>query len=320
MRPRYIVNIGIAKIIKAVGKIFTVGSKYEARIYYSPKDSLAINAVAYCAETEEGKHEISFYFSPEKTALLKRGVVSLDIFDENYNRLVFRDNFAIVRPNSVSLTPTEPVDPEDPDEPEIPVTTLTGSLPASELDFVTLTGSTGLNINTEGYRFLLRTNRPASIKFVITTNNSSSEIWQPLCEISSPTDIYDAHNIYHLSSNVFKAIKVGDELRIGSQEVTVVAKYNGPERVAVEETLDAYSSAGTYQVYQHITRMKYERIWDTLVPNTEKTLSDAIGDFEWYGDFVSLDVVAQATTSSSANTDIIIEVYNPVSDESASES
>ena len=107
MRPRFIINIGVAKTIKAIGEVFELDAEYEASIYYNTDDDVIISATAVCTEMDDGKHLLTFNFTKDQTATLHPGVVSIDIYKTDLNRMVFRDTFAYVRPNSLQITPSE---------------------------------------------------------------------------------------------------------------------------------------------------------------------------------------------------------------------
>jgi len=122
MRPRFIINKGIRYDVKAVGRVFNVGTRYVASIY-NPKDtSIKIVATATCFVDDE-RNTIAFYFTAEDTDKLKVGFATIEIYDTSLHKMVFRDNFAVIRKNSL------PIDPTSIDE---PVLVINKMLPASQ--------------------------------------------------------------------------------------------------------------------------------------------------------------------------------------------
>lgn len=228
MRPRFIINIGVAKTIKAVGRVFNIGSVYEARIYYNVDEDLAISASGVCVETEHEEHQVTFEFSPEKTALLHKGVVSIDIFDSNLNRLVFRDTFALVRPNSLQLDPTTPT-------PVVrPVATLGGILPAEEGDSVNL-GNGGLDVNTANYRILQKTDRLIGIKFSVTSRPASAPPTIP--STTRTYTIYPTPNTsYTLDGSIATLVSMPSGDRVTDFKIEAIAEISSanPTQVVIE--------------------------------------------------------------------------------------
>ena len=122
MRPRFIINKGIRYDVTAVGRVFNVGTRYVASIY-NPKDtSLKIVATATCF-VEDERNTIEFYFTAEDTNKLKVGFATIEIYDTSMHKMVFRDNFAVIRNNSL------PIEPTDIDE---PVLVINRMLPAEQ--------------------------------------------------------------------------------------------------------------------------------------------------------------------------------------------
>lgn len=104
MRPRSVINKGIQYKITAMGRIFTLGERYIAAIY-NPKDtSLKITAEAICVADEEERNTIPFTFSKYDTDRLKAGWATIEIYDSNMTQMAFRDNFAVIRPNSIKIS------------------------------------------------------------------------------------------------------------------------------------------------------------------------------------------------------------------------
>lgn len=103
MRPRFVINKGISKKITAVSSHFVADALYYA-VIYNPKDtSLKIASYAYCAEENERK-QIVFMFSSADTAKLREGFATIEIYDSNQALMVYRDNFAVIRKNSLQIS------------------------------------------------------------------------------------------------------------------------------------------------------------------------------------------------------------------------
>ena len=104
MRPRFVINKGISKKITAVSSHFVEDALYYA-VIYNPKDlTLKIGAYAYCTETENGRMQVEFTFVKEDTAKLKEGFATIEIYDEADTLMVYRDNFATIRKNSLQIS------------------------------------------------------------------------------------------------------------------------------------------------------------------------------------------------------------------------
>lgn len=129
MRPRYVINKGVRKDITAVGRIFTAGSRYVASIY-NPKDTtIKIESYANCYEVD-GKNVISFSFDPSETSKLKVGFATIEIYDSNLKRMAFRENFAIIRKNSLPISADTPPVPLTVFAVDVPMGEKTGQQPA----------------------------------------------------------------------------------------------------------------------------------------------------------------------------------------------
>lgn len=106
MKRRCYIHKGIQKRITAIGRRFVVGTEYTASIY-NPKDtSIKITSTAVCVELDD-KNRVAFVFSGEQTDSLKVGYATIEIYDNNRTTMAVRDNFAIIRKNSLPITPYE---------------------------------------------------------------------------------------------------------------------------------------------------------------------------------------------------------------------
>lgn len=104
---RFIINKGISKEIIAISRFFEVGEAYTAAIY-NPKDlTVKIAVAAYCTLYED-RHQIVFDFSGEETDKLKTGYATIEIYDQDKNMMVYKDNFAVIRKNSLPISGDEP--------------------------------------------------------------------------------------------------------------------------------------------------------------------------------------------------------------------
>ena len=105
MRPRFIINKGIQKKVSARSRLFVVDDTYKAVIYNSKDMSVAIEATAVCVAgtSEDEKNKLLFTFSGDQTELLKVGYATIEIYDENQTLMAYRDNFAVIRKNSLQI-------------------------------------------------------------------------------------------------------------------------------------------------------------------------------------------------------------------------
>lgn len=110
MRPLFVINKGIQKVVTAVSRKFTVGSTYIANIYNPKYPSTKIQTSGVCALVNE-RNQVSFTFSDESTSKLKSGYATIEIYDIALSHMIYRDNFAIIRDNSLRA---ESVSPDDP--------------------------------------------------------------------------------------------------------------------------------------------------------------------------------------------------------------
>ena len=106
MRPRFIINKGIQKKVSARSRLFVVDDTYKA-VIYNPKDlSVAIEATAVCTAgttEDDEKNKLLFTFSGDQTELLKVGYATIEIYDESQTLMAYRDNFAVIRKNSLQI-------------------------------------------------------------------------------------------------------------------------------------------------------------------------------------------------------------------------
>lgn len=103
MRPGIYIHKGIQKRINAIGKLFVDGTLYKAALY-NPKDrTKKIVATAVCYE-EDGKKKIPFVWTGEQTDKLKVGFATIEIYDAAHTKMIVRDNFAVIRINSLPIT------------------------------------------------------------------------------------------------------------------------------------------------------------------------------------------------------------------------
>lgn len=105
MRPRYVINKGIAKNLIAKSRLFVVGDDYTA-VLYNPKDmSTKIEATGACEAAPEGddRNKIVFSFTGTQTDMLKPGYATIEIYDEEQTLMAYKDQVAIVRKNSLQI-------------------------------------------------------------------------------------------------------------------------------------------------------------------------------------------------------------------------
>ena len=108
MRPRFVINKGIGKKITAVSSYFTVGSTYEAAIYNRHDMTVKILDQAVCALNERtNKNECAFQFTGTETNKLKEGYATIEIYDSSKSMMIFRDEFAVIRKNSLPIQSDE---------------------------------------------------------------------------------------------------------------------------------------------------------------------------------------------------------------------
>lgn len=109
MRPGRYIHKGIQKSITAIGRQFVVGTQYKAALY-NPKDrTKKIVATAVCFEEDE-KNKIPFVWTGEQTDKLKVGFATIEIYDNAQTRMFVRDNYAVIRINSLPITEVASVD------------------------------------------------------------------------------------------------------------------------------------------------------------------------------------------------------------------
>lgn len=103
MRPRFVINKGIKKVITAISKRFEEETFYTAAIY-NPKDTTTkITCTAECAIVD-GKNKVVFEFPGVDTDKLKVGFGTIEIYDTDKNIMIYRDDFAVIRKNSLPIT------------------------------------------------------------------------------------------------------------------------------------------------------------------------------------------------------------------------
>ena len=169
MRPRYVINKGIQKNITAVGRVFVPTVDYTAAIY-NPKDtSKKIVSTAKCY-VENERNTLHFMFTAEQTNQLKEGYANIEIYDNMSFRMVYRENFAVVRKNSLPITP---ISQDDPDF----VLNFTAPKDAQEV-------SNNIAItqyrDVEDMTFVLDTGRPLNLLFRIVYNDSEAHTHTPV--------------------------------------------------------------------------------------------------------------------------------------------
>lgn len=104
MRPRCIINKFISKTITAVSSHFTVGTEYAAIIYNPKHKTTLIDATAVCEEVND-RHQVVFTFTAEQTGTLSAGFATIEIYDDMQTLMVYRENFATIRENSLTSGP-----------------------------------------------------------------------------------------------------------------------------------------------------------------------------------------------------------------------
>jgi beta-lactamase class D len=105
MRPRYVINKGIAKNLIAKSRLFVEGDDYTA-VLYNPKDmSVKIEASGTCEAAPEGddRNKIAFSFTGEQTDMLRAGYATIEIYDEAQTLMAYKDQVAIIRKNSLQI-------------------------------------------------------------------------------------------------------------------------------------------------------------------------------------------------------------------------
>lgn len=99
---KYIINKGIHAYIRVHGLGLIVGEEYTACLYYSPKKEEFRISAKSVAEEVDNEPVCVFTFTPEQTSLLKNGNCVLEVFDSSYRQMKFDEEFAEVRPTSLS--------------------------------------------------------------------------------------------------------------------------------------------------------------------------------------------------------------------------
>lgn len=151
MRSRNVIHKGIQKNITAVGKMFVPDVEYTASLY-NPKDkSKKVTATAKCY-VENDKNVIHFLFTPEQTNSLRIGTATIEVYDEFNFRMVVKENFAMIRENSLPITPTAPQGD--------PTVTLHFDKGGDEQTL-------SLDSDAEGISFILRTGRPVMLNITV---------------------------------------------------------------------------------------------------------------------------------------------------------
>ena len=103
MRPRYVINKGIKKTIKVVSRRLETGTTYIAAIYNRRDTSTKITDSALCSVVDS-RRTVVFVFPGVDTNKLKVGTATIEIYDSEKNIMIFRDDFAVIRPNSLPIT------------------------------------------------------------------------------------------------------------------------------------------------------------------------------------------------------------------------
>ena len=102
-RRKPTINQGLHAIINVSGGNYLAGKDYTCTLYASVNDKEHRASVTAQAQEVGGKVVVSFDFSPEQTMQLRRGNCILEIYDPvTLKEMAYQDDFAIVRPNSVS--------------------------------------------------------------------------------------------------------------------------------------------------------------------------------------------------------------------------
>ena len=180
MRPRYVINKGIQKNITAIGRVFAPTLVYTAAIY-NPKDtSKKIVATGVCA-VEKERNVVRFVFTSDQTALLKEGAVHIEIYDQYDYKMVYRENFAVVRKNSLPITPI----PQDtPDE-------ILMFEEWDEFQYMTTDG------DTAGVSFMLKTSRPVklhiSVEYSEVVDPVTGDVTQSSYHLEGVWTLYPSH-------------------------------------------------------------------------------------------------------------------------------
>ena len=105
MRPRYVINKGIAKSLIAKSRLFVVEGEYTA-VLYNPKDmSVKIEATGTCVSGPEGddRNKVAFSFTGVQTDMLKPGYATIEIYDNAQTLMAYKDQVAIIRKNSLQI-------------------------------------------------------------------------------------------------------------------------------------------------------------------------------------------------------------------------
>ena len=105
MRPRFVINKGISKKVTAVSSHFTIGDTYVAAIYNRHDLSLKITAYGTCEANEtNNRPQVVFVWPKEETDKLKVGYATIEIYDIAKTMMIYREEFAVIRKNSLPLT------------------------------------------------------------------------------------------------------------------------------------------------------------------------------------------------------------------------
>lgn len=98
-----VINQGLHAIINATGGNYIAGKEYTCTLYASTSDQEHRASVTTIAQDLGGKVVLSFDFQPAQTMQLRKGNCILEIYDPvSLQEMAFDDEFADVRPNSVS--------------------------------------------------------------------------------------------------------------------------------------------------------------------------------------------------------------------------
>lgn len=102
MRPRLVINRGIQKVITAVSSYFKEDDSYTA-VIYNPKYKDTKILAHYDCTVVDGKNTCVFTFEGNMTETLKDGFATIEIYDSEHTLMVYRENFAIIRSNSLQM-------------------------------------------------------------------------------------------------------------------------------------------------------------------------------------------------------------------------
>ena len=102
MRPRLVINRGIQKVITAVSSYFVEGNSYTA-VIYNPKYKDTKILANYDCSVVDGNNTCVFTYDGNMTEKLKDGYATIEIYDSEHTLMVYRENFAIIRSNSLQM-------------------------------------------------------------------------------------------------------------------------------------------------------------------------------------------------------------------------